>query len=178
MNYLDIIICIPLLWALLKGYRTGFVLAIATLASLVLGIYLAYEFSYIISDILQEYLEIKNEALPLVSFIATFGGVIICVHFLANVLEKALNMAALGLVNKLAGALFSFIKVGLIISVILYAGSLLEKPLNIIPQEIKEESLVFEPIKKVPPTLLPLLKNFQLPDSLPYFEKDTIPELP
>ncbi len=178
MNYLDIIICIPLAWALFKGFRKGFILEIASLISLILGIYIAFKFSYFAADLLKKYLTIQNEALPLISFIVTFLAVVIGIHFLAKILEKVLKLAALGLVNKLAGALFSFLKVALIISVIIYCSSILGDTFNIIPPEIKEESLVYEPIKKVPPKILPLLKNLEIKEHIPYFDSDSIPELP
>ena len=50
------------------------------------------------------------------SLALTFLLVVVAVHLLAKVLEKVLDLVALGLLNKLAGAVFGLLKVGLILS--------------------------------------------------------------
>ncbi|MBR9830896.1 CvpA family protein [Acidiluteibacter ferrifornacis] len=167
MNYLDIVICIPLAWALYKGFRKGLILEIAALVSLVIGIMMAYKFSDYTSNLLIQYFEIQTKALPLISFILTFLVVVIGIHFLAKTLERIIKLAALGLVNRLAGALFSFLKIGLIISTLLYVGSLFDQSFQFIPQDIKKESLVYEPIISAPPKILPMLKNLEIDQAFP-----------
>ena len=48
MNYLDIIIAILLIIAIVSGYRKGFIHQLASLAALILGIFLAVKFSKLI----------------------------------------------------------------------------------------------------------------------------------
>ena len=45
MNYLDIIIIIPLIWGAYKGFRKGFIIEIASLIALILGIWGGINFS-------------------------------------------------------------------------------------------------------------------------------------
>ncbi len=173
MNYLDIIICIPLAWALYKGFRKGLILEIASLVSLVIGIWAAYQFSATTGDYLIKYFTLSNNVLPLVSFIVTFLVVVIAIHFLAKALERIIKLAALGLINRLAGALFSFLKVGLIVGTLLYAGSLIDDSVGVLPNDIKKESLVYEPIISAPPKMLPMLKDLDFKSSLSDFQLDS-----
>ncbi len=173
MNYLDIIICIPLAWALYKGFRKGLILEIASLVSLVIGIWAAYQFSATTGDYLIQYFTLSSNVLPLVSFIVTFLVVVIAIHFLAKALERIIKLAALGLVNRLAGALFSFLKVGLIVGTLLYASSLIDQAFELVPNDIKKESLVYEPIISVPPKILPMLKDLDFKSSLSDFQLDS-----
>lgn len=173
MNYLDIIICVPLAWALYKGFRKGLILEIAALISLVIGIWTAYKFSSITGEYLIKYFTLSSNVLPLVSFIVTFLLVVIGIHFLAKMLERIIKLAALGLINRLAGALFSFIKVGLIVGTLLYASSLFDNTFEIIPNEIKKESLVYKPIISAPPKILPMLKDLDFKNSLPELFNDS-----
>ena len=50
------------------------------------------------------------------SLALTFLLVVVTVHLLAKLLEKMLDLVALGLVNKLAGALFGLLKFALVLS--------------------------------------------------------------
>ena len=51
MNYLDIIIAVPLLYGLIKGFSNGLVKEVTSLLALFIGVYVAINFS--------EYLEPK-----------------------------------------------------------------------------------------------------------------------
>ena len=72
MNYLDIILIIPIIWFTYKSFSKGFIIEIATLVALILGIYAAIHFSYFASDLITENLEIGEKYLSLTSFTLTF----------------------------------------------------------------------------------------------------------
>ena len=68
-SYLDLIILIPILFGLYKGFTKGLILSLATLLGLLLGIYGGVKFSHITSRYLFEQFEID---IPLVAFSVTF----------------------------------------------------------------------------------------------------------
>ena len=45
MNFIDIILIIPIIWFIYKGFKKGFIIEIASLIALFLGIYVAIHFS-------------------------------------------------------------------------------------------------------------------------------------
>ena len=110
MPVLDIIVLIPLIWFTIKGFTKGFIIELASLAALILGIYLSYFFSDITASFLQNTLGFTSKYLQPVSFILTFIIVVILIFILAKSLEALIKTASLGIFNKLLGAAFGFIK--------------------------------------------------------------------
>jgi len=142
MNYIDIILIIPLLWGIYKGFTKGFIIQVSTLAALVLGIYGGIKFSESVSAYLQGYIEVNYQVLMLISFALSFLLIVIAIHFLAKVLEKFIRLVALGFVNKLFGAIFGLLKTAFILSVILVIINMADKTLRFIPLEEKSKSVL------------------------------------
>ena len=150
MNYFDIIIIIPLIWGAYKGFRKGFIIEIASLIALALGVWGGIKFSAISAKYLSEVFDISEKIMPLISFAVTFILIVIAVFMLARMLQKIIKMVALGLVNKIAGALFGALKFILIISVGLSLINTVDAQIRFIEPEMKESSLLYKPIDNFP----------------------------
>lgn len=159
MNAIDIIICIPLLWFAYKGFSKGLVVAIASLAALLLGIYGAINFSNVTSNVLTQRFEMNSEYLPVISFAVTFIVIVILVHFVAKLIDKLIKAVSLSLVNKLLGAAFSMLKIAVIISVVLILVERFSINSSFISEEMKEESLLYKPLYELTPTVYPSIKE-------------------
>jgi len=156
MNYLDLILAVPLLWAIYRGFTKGFIIEVASLIAIVLGIYGAVHFSYFISDLLK----MKSEYSSLISFTITFLIIAIVIFILAKLLEKSINLLALGIVNKLGGAFFGMLKVAFILSVILIVVNKIDSKTGVIPEKTKTASLLYKPVSSIAPFIIPKL-NFK-----------------
>ncbi|MCT4646940.1 MAG: CvpA family protein [Carboxylicivirga sp.] len=156
LNYFDIIIGILLILAIVKGFKNGLVIELASLAALVLGLYGAIKFSSITESYLVEH--IHSSHIGLIAFIVTFALIVVGVHLLARVVDKLVKAIALGIVNRVLGALFSLLKYAFILSVILAIVDGFERNFNIIPQEQKEKSILYEPLSAIAPTIFPYLQ--------------------
>jgi len=157
MNYIDIILSIPLVWAIYKGFTKGFIIEVASLVAIILGVYGAIHFSYYISDILK----MNSPYLPLISFALTFLIIIVAVYLFAKLLEKSINLLALGFLNKLLGAFFGLLKVAFILSVLLIFINKINSKSNIISEESRKSSLLYNPISAIAPFIIPKL-NFEV----------------
>ena len=73
-------------------------------------------------------------------------------------LEKSLNLLALGIPNKILGAFFSLVKTILIISVILLIFNKLDEKASFISRETRNKSMLYGPISSIAPAILPKLK--------------------
>jgi membrane protein required for colicin V production len=162
MNYLDIIILIPLLWAGFRGFKRGLVIELASLASLGLGIYGAIKFSDYVAVVLNENVEVKKEFLPLLAFSLTFIAIVIGVYFLGKWIEKLVNMIALKILNKLAGMVFSIARFALILSVIMLILETADEKLGILPKQSMQEAVLYQPIAGFAPMVIPAIKNSEL----------------
>lgn len=162
MNYLDILIIVPLIIGGWRGFKKGFIIEVFTLLALFLGIYAGIHFSDFISDLLKEKLGMNNKYLPVIAFTITFLGVGAMVFFGGKMIEKALKVAALGPINKAAGAVFGVLKMLYILSAVLVILESIDEKNDFIPTEQKEGSLLYSPVKHTSLSTIPALKYSNL----------------
>jgi membrane protein required for colicin V production len=157
MNWLDFLIIIPVAWFAYKGFSNGLILELASLAGLILGIYAALHFSDNVGGFLSSLFTINEKYLPVISFVVTFVGVVIIIYLIGWILSKIFDLVALGIVNKLFGAIFGIAKGIILVSVVFlvlahFGGS---KP--VIPYKTREGSLFYNPVASIMPALF---RNF------------------
>ncbi len=157
MNYFDIIIGILLIFALIKGFKNGLIIEFASLAALVLGVFGAIKFSALTQEWLLRYWQ--NDYINIVAFFITFILIVIAVHLLAKILDSLVKAVALGFINRVLGAAFALLKYGFILSVLLAVFASFDKTWNIIPQETKDSSYLYQPLSNFAPKIFPYL-NF------------------
>ncbi len=165
MNYIDIILVIPLMWGAYKGYKKGLVTEIASLVALLLGIWGAIKFSGMTSDFLASSFDFTSEYLPIIAFALTFVVIVIGVHLVAKLVDKLVKAVALGLVNRILGSVFGALKFAFIISIILVILNQLDEKAKFIPKDLKEESLLYEPMSKVAPIIYPSVTSLEFDTS-------------
>lgn len=146
MNYIDIIILLILAWFAYKGFTKGLIIELASIAALLLGIYAAFHFSVFVSSILQNNLGIKSTYLPVISFVVTFVAVIVLVFILGKLIEGLVNLALLGFVNKLTGAVFGIIKAFIILSILIFAINIADSKFHLISENTRSRSLLYKPM--------------------------------
>ncbi|PTN04250.1 membrane protein required for colicin V production [Mangrovibacterium marinum] len=159
MNYIDLVLGILLLVAAVRGFIKGFVIELASLAALILGIWGAIHFSHFTAGFITNSFNWNSEYVGLVAFIVTLLVIVVLVHLIGRLLTKVVEAMALGVLNHLAGMLFGVLKAALILSVVLVLFDHVDKDVHILSEESKEESQVYEPLKNLVPTLMPFL-NF------------------
>jgi len=157
MNYIDIVLGILLILAAFSGFRKGLIVELASLAALILGIWGAIEFSYITSDFLVEQFDWKWDHLNTVSFIITFIIIVILVNIVAKTVTKLVETIMLGFVNKLAGLVFGFLKGAIVLSVVLVVFDKINEDIEIMSDETKAESRIYEPLRNFAPSILPFI---------------------
>lgn len=157
-NYIDIVILVPVLYGLYKGFTKGLILSLATLAGLFLGIYGGVKFSHITSKYLFEQFQID---IPLVAFGATFIIIMTLVYILGTILSKFANALSLGLFNNLAGALFGGLKSLVILSVILLFFEQMNATFHVIPNEVTDQSTLYVFLQDTSNIIFPYLEDFK-----------------
>jgi len=159
MNTIDLVFAILFLWSAYRGYTKGFIVQLATLAALLLGILGAIMFSDFTSDLITKKFDVSSQFLPIISFAITFIVIVIAIHLLAKVINKFIDAIALGVVNRLLGVLFSILKTAFIVSVILVIINKADNKYNFIPDDTKNNSLLYKPLSNLAPMIFPYL-NF------------------
>lgn len=167
MNYIDIILCIPLVWGLYKGFTKGLIIEAATLVAFGLGVWGGIHFSDYIALKIKETFDWQSPYLPVVSFAITFLAIIIVVFLIAKLIQRAVDGMALSAINKIGGAIVGTLKFALIMSVVIFVMDAIEQSYPIISFKSKEESLLYKPVGKIAPTLIPAMKQSKVAELIP-----------
>ena len=149
MGILDIVLGLLLVYGLYKGFINGLFVEIASIIALIAGLYGAIHFSYIAGDYLSQNMEWNERYINITAFIVTFIIIVLVVHLAGKFLTKIADFAMLGLLNKLAGAIFGALKVAVIIGALLVFFERANSSVNLVKSETLEESILYEPIKEI-----------------------------
>ncbi len=149
MGILDIVLGLLLIYGLYKGLKNGLFVEIASIIALIAGLYGAIHFSYIAGDYLSKNMEWNERYINIASFIITFIVIVIVVQLAGKFLTKIADFAMLGLLNKLAGAIFGALKVAVILGALLVFFERANSSVNLVKSETLEESVLYEPIKEI-----------------------------
>ena len=160
INYFDLVIAILLLWSAYKGFSKGFLIMAASLAALVFGVWGAIHFSDLTADFLIKNLNLQGKYTALIAFAITFIGIVIGVHLIARMMDKLVKAVALGIVNRIAGLAFAVLRTAFLVSIILVILNSIDQRAPFIPDEHKENSLLYKPLSKFAPSIFPYL-NFE-----------------
>ncbi|MBS4058737.1 MAG: CvpA family protein [Bacteroidetes bacterium] len=163
MNYLDIIIAVLLLFSAYNGYSKGLVIELASLAALILGVYVAILFSDVTGDFLSRYFELHTKYLSIIAFMLTFVLVLIAVMLVGKLVEKFVDLLLLGFLNKLAGAVFGILKGALILSIIIFLLNYFDAEKKLISKDSRKSSFLYNRIEQIAPTIY---KKLHLPEKI------------
>jgi membrane protein required for colicin V production len=157
MNWLDIVIFCILVFLIINGIRKGFILSLATLIALVLGIWAAIHYSCYISVFLNKTFHPSGTWLTILSYALTFILVVIVVILIGKLLEKVVKTVGLGLANRIFGGLFGLLKGLLGVSVLLFLVYTFDPKEKLINRKAKETSFCYPYIEKT----FPLYSKFK-----------------
>jgi len=157
MNYIDIILLILIILSAIGGFKNGLITELASLAALILGIWGAIQFSDITTQLLIKYFDLKSDYLNIISFAVTFIAIVILVHIVAGVINKMVDVGVLGIANKLGGMVFGVLRSILFLSIVLMVFDKIDEDVRILPENTKENSRMYEPIRNIAPSIFPFI---------------------
>ena len=149
MNFVDIVLAILLLWGLYKGLVNGLFVELASLVALIAGSFGDIHFSYIAGDYLSQNMQWEDRYIKITAFVITFIAIVLAVHFAGKLLTKIADFAMLGLLNKIAGALFGALKVAVILGAFLLFFEKINASFQIVNEQTKKESMLYAPVRDI-----------------------------
>ena len=149
MSFLDIVLGLLLAYGLYKGLKNGLFVELASLIALIAGIFGAIHFSYIAGDYLHEHMQWDERYINIAAFIITFIVIVIVVQLAGKFLTKIADFAMLGLLNKIAGAIFGALKVAIILGAILIFFERVNSSVGLVKSETYADSVLYEPVKEI-----------------------------
>lgn len=164
MNVIDIIIAAILIFAAIRGFITGLFSSVASLVAIIAGVFCAIHFSYYVENMLfDSVLEWSSKTYKIVAFGVTFLVVVLAIIFIGKLLTKLADITALGLLNKILGAIFGALKWSLILSVIFLLFDKFNKTIPFVEKKTLDESVLYSPVKSIIPTLFPSIMDKENP---------------
>lgn len=150
---IDIIVAVVLILAIIKGFRQGLIVALFSFIAFFIGLAAALKLSAVVADHLGNAVKVSDKWLPIISFAVVFLIVVLLVRLGAKFIQKTVELAMLGWLNRLGGILLYAGLYILIFSILLFYAD----QLNFIKPETKTESVTYEYIQPWGPKLMEAL---------------------
>ncbi|RYY24075.1 MAG: CvpA family protein [Chitinophagaceae bacterium] len=164
---IDVILVALLLFAIFKGLRKGFIVAIFSLIAFIVGLVAALKLSTVVAAYLDDSVNISARWLPFLSFALVFLLVVLLVRLLAAAVESMVEMAMMGWANRIAGVMLYAVLYIVVFSVLLFFAT----QMNFFDEKTLEESISYEYISPAGPLVIDGIGSL-----LPWF-KDMFGEL-
>ncbi|MBS1653302.1 MAG: CvpA family protein [Bacteroidetes bacterium] len=164
---IDLLLAIAILFAVIKGYKRGLIVGVFSFVAVFIGLAAAIKLSAVVAGYIGSTVNVSEKWLPILSFIIVFIVVIILVRLGANALEKTIQFALLGWINKLGGIiLYAALYITIFSVVIFYSDKA-----GLIKPQTKDASVAYSYIAPIGPKAIDAFGKF-----IPIF-KDMFKEL-
>ena len=118
--FLDLIYAVIIVLAILHGYRRGLIVGLFSLAAVIIGLAAAMKLSIVADKYIGKVISISDEWMPVISFAVVFLIIVLLIRLGARAIEKTIQIAMLGWVNKIGGIIFYAAVYTVVFSVILF----------------------------------------------------------
>jgi membrane protein required for colicin V production len=159
VSYFDLVLLLPMAFALWRGWKNGFVMEIFSLLALFAGIYLAIRLSDGLTGILRDKFDVQAGYLPVLSFVLILLAVGVGLFFLGRTISGAVKSGGGDRLNSIGGALFSLMKYLLILSLVFVFLNALDSKYDLLSEKQKENSFFYRRIYGFTSLLLPSLQE-------------------
>lgn len=156
MNWIDIVLLIPIVYGIIRGIIKGAVLEVSSFIGVILGILIARSYAPSFAEYIIKWFDFSSiENAKLISFVIIFVFVAVCLHIIALMIDKILKIILLEWLNRLLGGIFGCIKFIIILSVFINFFHFVNKKIDFVSKQSIENSMLYKPVKKIIPTILP-----------------------
>lgn len=146
LNWLDIVILVPLAWFAFIGLKNGLIRELVSMLALVLGVFITIKFSDVVAGWLDNVQHAKK-----IAFFLTFIGTLIAVHLVGKLFENVWKLVIPSFINHLFGLLFGAAKVLIIMSVLISFVKIIDSKSIILTPEAKSSSLLYPYVEPIFP---------------------------
>ena len=137
--FLDILLLIALVFALIKGFRRGLIVGVFSFIAILVGLAAAIKLSALVAGWLGENVKLSAQWIPVVSFARVFIVVVLLVRLGANLIQRTVELGMMGWLNRIGGMAFYVAIVLIVFSVLLFYATELE----LIMPATQEKSLTY-----------------------------------
>ena len=149
MNVIDLVLLLPIALSGINGYRKGIIIQIVSFLALIVAIIICMKFTLAFTEWLKH-------TLPGIKYVAFFGYLILfMISYLiiilgGKLLEKAIDIAQLGLFNRISGMLLSMVMSCFFLSLLFW----LADRVHLLPEKVRDTSFIYKQIKDFAPWVI------------------------
>ena len=160
MNVLDIILLVILIPAVIQGFRKGLIAQLVSLLSVILGVWLSFRCSDLVCGWILPYLgDVSPAVVQVIAFVVIMLAVAAGLYLVGKLIQAGLKLVLLGWVDKLFGMVFSLLKAGLLIGLLIILFSTINDKLELVSPEVLDKSILYTPIKNIAYAVFPFFKE-------------------
>jgi len=120
---IDAIFILLMIFAVIKGYRNGFIVAVFSFLGIIIGLAAAMKLSTFVAGWLRDSSSISAAWLPFLSFALIMIGVMLLVRLGAKLIQSAMELILMGWLNKLTGiVLYAALYITVLSVILFYMG--------------------------------------------------------
>ncbi|MEX0771267.1 MAG: CvpA family protein [Balneolaceae bacterium] len=147
MNWLDLVILLPIGYFAYRGFVNGLVKEVFSIAGILLAVFVTFTYMDEVSAFLEPYIHQPRDILILISGVFLFIGILVVVHFTAFLIRKLLEVIKLNIINSLFGFVFGGVKAAIVISAFL----LFLVGFDVPDDQARSQSLSYSPVIQLAP---------------------------
>lgn len=132
-----------MIFAVIQGYRRGLIVAVFSVLALFIGLAAALKLSAVTADYIGQAIKVSDRWLPVIAFAVVFIIVVLLVRWAAVLLQKSVEVAMLGWVNRLGGIFLYIVLFTLILSILFFYT----EQLQLLKEETTRSSVIYHHIK-------------------------------
>ena len=149
MGYLDVFLGLIIAWGAYNGFSKGLVNELASVLGVISGIFLAKNFYPHLDIKLKSIFESEAGFISILSAMTIFLFSILIFKVIAKLLTKFLKLIALGLLNRIIGAVFGVIKSVLLLCIVIFIFSKINNIASAIDDATLNQSFLYSNIEKI-----------------------------
>ncbi len=149
MAALDIVMIALMIYFIVKGFMRGFVMEVASLFGIVISLYVAKWYGDALMSFILSATGWAAEVNHVVSFVVVFLLMLIAVRFGAMLVSRLVKLVLLGWLDKLLGAVFSWLKCVLVMSVLLFSFGKVNGYIGLVSNEYLSSTILYEPVRSL-----------------------------
>ena len=146
MNWLDILLLLPLLIGLVRGLMRGLITEIIAIVAIILGIVGARLWATKFSAWLLLQFAWPEAVCHVVAYALLFLAIAIVLNIIGRLLSKLLRAIQLGFINRLLGGIFGTLKWLAVVLVVVFCVNMLDSYFHFLDNsEVVKNSLLYRP---------------------------------
>ena len=174
MNWFDLTVLIFLLIAAVNGYRKGFVAMLGGLATILLAAIFGGKLATVVLLYLNAWMELSFNVASVIAYVVAFLLIAVTVGLLVKFIQSILQAVSINFLNRLAGILLALGTTMLLLSILLNLVLMLDINEKIIKPAIKQQSIFYERVQVVVPSVVPYLNQETWEKYVPQKYRDEI----